>query len=303
MKLDRLMGIVTLLLRQERLTAPQLAARFEVTPRTIRRDIDTLCQAGIPITTLQGRGGGIALMAGYTLDKSLFTAQELQTILAGLQGLASVSPAQSVQAIWDKLHDSTKLDDGCFVIDLASHYQDSLSGKIATIRKAIMGRTLLSFSYYTETGTMHRTAEPYRLLFKWSSWYLFAYCVNRQDFRMFKLGRLWQLVPLPDTFTPRVFDPKLLTFADYFAQENFHLTALFDACCAHRLIEEYGLDCFAVQADGRLRFVRAFASYDNMAQWVLSFGAGVEVLEPQALRRDLGQQAQKILDYYAKQDK
>ena len=84
MKVDRLIGIVTLLLQNEKMTAPELASRFEVSRRTINRDIEDICKAGIPIVTTQGVGGGISIMEGYSIDKTLFTSAEIQAIFSGL---------------------------------------------------------------------------------------------------------------------------------------------------------------------------------------------------------------------------
>lgn len=75
MKLDRLLGILTLLLQNDRITTPYLAERFEVTRRTVSRDIDALCRAGIPIVTHQGFGGGISIAEGFRLDKSVLTGE------------------------------------------------------------------------------------------------------------------------------------------------------------------------------------------------------------------------------------
>jgi len=103
MKLDRLLGILTILLKNDRVTAPQLAEKFEVTRRTIGRDIDAICQAGIPIVTHQGGGGGISIADGYKLDKSILTADELSSMIAALKGIGSVSEKSQVERTLDKL--------------------------------------------------------------------------------------------------------------------------------------------------------------------------------------------------------
>ena len=104
MKLDRLLGILTILLQSDRITAPELAERFEVNRRTIGRDIDTLCQAGIPVITHQGAGGGTSIAEGYRLDKSVLTTDELSGIIAALKGIGSVSEKSNIERTLDKLH-------------------------------------------------------------------------------------------------------------------------------------------------------------------------------------------------------
>ena len=104
MKLDRLLGILTVLLQSDRITALELAEKFEVNRRTIGRDVDTLCQAGIPIVTQQGIGGGISIAEGYKFDKSILTSDELSRIIAALKGIGSVSERSNIERILDKLH-------------------------------------------------------------------------------------------------------------------------------------------------------------------------------------------------------
>ena len=91
MKIDRLIGILSILLQKEKVTAPELAQMFEVSKRTINRDIDDLCKAGIPIVTSQGIGGGIRIMDGYRMDRTILSSKDMQMIMAGLRSLDSVS--------------------------------------------------------------------------------------------------------------------------------------------------------------------------------------------------------------------
>ncbi len=166
MKIDRLIGIVTILLQQEKITMPELAARFEVSRRTISRDIDAICRAGIPLVTAQGYGGGVSVAEGFRLDRSLFTKDELQVILSGVKGLDSVWDMPHAGSLSEKLSADTS---GAILIDLASHYQTSRIKKIAAIREVIEDRRHISFRYYYEKGECSRTIEPYKLVFKWSA--------------------------------------------------------------------------------------------------------------------------------------
>lgn len=155
MKLDRLLGILTVLLQNDRVTAPELAEKFEVNRRTIGRDIDTLCQAGIPIVTQQGSGGGISIAEGFRLDKSILTTDELSGIIAALKGIGSVSEQSNVERTLDKLHANTDVVVSLkepVIIDLASHYRGQLTGKIELIKRAILETRLVEFDYYYEKG-------------------------------------------------------------------------------------------------------------------------------------------------------
>ena len=103
MKIDRLIGILSILLQEEIITAPELAERFEVSRRTINRDIEDLCRAGIPIFTSQGAGGGISIMDGYRMDRTILISRDMQMILAGLRSLDSVSGSHYYGQLMEKL--------------------------------------------------------------------------------------------------------------------------------------------------------------------------------------------------------
>lgn len=300
MKIDRLIGIITILLQRDQITAPELAKRFEVSRRTINRDIEDICRAGIPLVTTQGYGGGISIADGYKVDHALLTQEELQMLFSGLKGLDSVSERPYSTRLVEKLSGKAIDVADTMVIDLASHYQKSLAQKIGVIRDAIQNRRHISFRYYYEKGESQRTIEPYRLIFKWSAWYVWGYCLQRQDFRLFKLNRLWNLETSTNIFAPR--ELPHLELDQYFSENRIHLKALFEKGQKYRLIEEYGPDCFQSSPEDSLLFERDFVSYSNMREWVLSFGSQVEVLEPEQLRADLRQQAEKILDKYKEHD-
>lgn len=297
MKIDRLIGIITILLQKDKITAPELARRFEVSRRTINRDIEDICKAGIPIVTTQGSGGGISISDSYKIDKALFTGDELQAVFSGLQGIDSVSGTSYLTKIMEKLSNRNTSVEACDIvmIDLASHYQKPLREKIEVIKTAIQNSQYLSFLYYYGKGETKRHIEPYRLVFRWSSWYVFGYCLDRKDYRLFKLNRLWNMTLSHDTFTPRQIPANKLLFDDYFSTGTTHLKALFPESQKYRLIEEYGIDCFQVTDSGELLFEQDFASYDNMREWIFSFGDKVTILEPISLYEDRRKQAENIL--------
>ena len=294
MKIDRLMGIVTILLQQDKITAPELAERFEVSRRTINRDIEDICRAGIPLVTTQGYGGGVSIAEGFKLNNSLLTSDELQAILSGVKGLDSVWDTPHFPTLAEKLPGEAPDD---ILIDLASHYQEPLTQKIAAIRTAIRDKRYISFRYCYEKGECRRTIEPYKLIFQWSAWYLWGWCLDRKSFRLFKLNRLWEAELGGESFEARDIPAEELDFDRYFSAGTFHLKALFEQSEKYRLIEEYGPDCFC-EEQGKLLLERNFAGYFNMREWVLSFGDRAEVLEPEELRMDLLRQAEAMQKKY-----
>lgn len=290
MKTERLIGILSILLQQEKVTAPQLAREFEVSRRTIQRDIESLCRAGIPISTAQGAGGGISIMEGYRVDRTVLTAPEMQAILAGLRSLDSVSGTRRYTRLMEKLSAGSGVllpGSAQMLIDLSSWYKDSLAPKIEEIQSAIRQHRTIRFAYFSPKGESVRTVEPYYLLFRWSAWYVWGWCHTRQDFRLFKLNRMTDLAagelfsprpaPLPDLEPERVFPAK------------YRVTVRFDPSCRWRLVEEYGPDSFTTDPDGWLRFTGGFPDVDSALSWVLTFGDKAELLQPDQLRRRLGE--------------
>ena len=299
-KIDRLIGILTILLQNEKVTAPYLAERFEVSRRTINRDIEDICKAGIPIVTLQGAKGGITVAEGYKIDKTIFTTEELQAIFTGLRSLDSISHTSKYRQLIDKFSsdkNSIYSTEGSILIDLSSHYKSTLSVKIEEIRRAISEKLLISFDYYYSRGEAQKLIEPYLIVFKWSFWYVFGYCCEKNDFRMFKLNRLWKLSVTEEHFKLRDIPQEQREFDNYFKDEIM-LVAIFDKCVKYRLIEEYGIDCFSYTEEGKLLFKFGFTDKGTLISWILSFGDKVEIIEPAELRLEVKTQAKNIIKKY-----
>ena len=299
MKLDRLLGILTNLLQKDRMTASELSGIFEVSRRTIGRDIDALCQAGIPIVTYQGVGGGISIAEGFKLDKSVLTADELSGMIAALKGIGSVSPQSNIDRTLDKLHAGSNAVVSLrepIIIDLSSYYKGQLSEKIELIKKAVLEARVIEFDYYYDKGDMHRRIEPYFVIFQWSAWYVFGFCLERQDWRLFKLLRLWNLKLCGDSYAPQEIPPGKRDFSIRYAG-GIKLVALFDPSVKYQLIETYGLDCF-IETDDGLLFELDFSNREFLINWLLGFGDRVKVLGPDGIADGIKAVAENILAMY-----
>lgn len=290
MKIDRIIGILSILLQQEKVTAPYLAEKFEVSRRTIQRDIEDICKAGIPLVTTQGVNGGISIMEGYKIERTLLTSSDMQAILAGLRSLDSISGTNRYVQLMEKLSAGAShllAGDQHILIDLSVWRGPSLTPQIETIHSAIESGRKIQFTYFSPKGESHRTIEPYDLLFHWTSWYVWGWCEIRQDFRLFKLNRMTGVmtgdsfkkrsVPLPDLSQETLFP------------HMYQVKALFDPACKWRLIEEYGMNSFTEQADRRLLFSYGFYDRESILCWILTFGNQVELLKPQEFREELYQ--------------
>ena len=298
MKLDRLMGILTVLLQNEKVTAPELARRFEVSRRTILRDIEALSMAGIPVVTARGGDGGISIMEGYKINRSVLTAEELQALVAGLKGIDSVSRQSRFEGLMAKLapsHAMISLADSV-IIDLSSHYKDSLSEKIELLKSAIAGRRAVRFDYYYPKGEMAREIEPYIIQFMGSAWYVFGWCRLREDFRRFKLNRLWNLTLTDSTFGLRPVPPEQASGGSAFP-DTHAMKILFDRSSRYRLIETYGLRCYE-ETDEGLLLTLSYTNKEYIFSWILGFGDKAQVLEPEEAREEFAAIARNISSRY-----
>lgn len=200
MKIERLMAIIVLLLNRRRITARELAERFEVSIRTIYRDITTLTGAGIPVLSSQGHDGGLAIPDGYKLSRQLLTRRDLEAMLATLRGVNQAMANKDLQRIIETLDNLLPRDDEVprppnqpsFVVDITP-WGPSVTPEhtVQTVQRAVDGTLLLEFSYTDSSGkSSNRTVEPHTLVYKGYAWYLLAYCRLRRDFRLFRLSRI-----------------------------------------------------------------------------------------------------------------
>ena len=280
MKIDRLIGIITTLQQKKIVTAPYLAEKFEVSRRTINRDIEDICKAGIPIVTTQGANGGISIMEGFSLDTTVFSKQELAAIFTGLKSLDSVSNSASAEKLAQKIGGSSaiRLADN-MVIDLSSFYKDDLAAKIDRIKQAMKESKCITFHYCYNKGEADKLIEPYLIVFKWSDWYVFGFCKERQDFRLYKLRRLWDLQITDESFVVRDIPQEKKQFGAHMT-DDYVIIAVYDASVKYRLVEEYGHNSFIEQEDGMLYTEWGFTKTEAAVEWFLSFGNKVKVLGP-----------------------
>lgn len=300
MKIDRMIGILAILLQHEKVTAPYLADKFEVSRRTINRDIEALCMAGIPLVTMQGSNGGVSIMDGYKIDRTLLTSSEMQAIIAGLRSLDSVCGTNRYAQLMEKLSVGASAflpGDNHILIDLSAWQKTSLPPKIEMLHNAIADKRKIEFTYYSQTEVLERTIEPYNLVFQWSNWYVWGWCLLRKDFRLFKVNRMDKIV------TKEQFQQRSVPFPDFSLKKVFPgrytIKAIVQSEFKWRLVEAYGVDSFTVQDDGRLLFTTDFPDMNEALQWVFAFGDGLELIEPAELRSEIADYAEKIKNKYA----
>jgi len=295
MKIDRLIGILSILLQQEKVTAAGLAEKFEVSRRTIERDIEDICKAGIPIVTTAGRGGGISVMEGFKLDRTALSREEMGAILAGLQSLDSVSESRRYRQIMDKL--STDGTGGNIIIDLSAWDKSAVSSKIELIKRAMEQHETVTFRYFSPERTEQREIEPYRLIFQWSNWYAWGFCTKRHDYRMFKLTRMTGLENTGEQFEPRDI-PEYICDKLRHTKGEISVRVRFDSSVKWRIVDEFGADNLTEDKDGNIILEFTWSDIPSFFSYILGFRDSAEILEPKEYRKEFSELLKKISEKY-----
>lgn len=285
------------ILEKEKVTAAELAVKFEVSVRTIYRDIDALSSAGIPIYASQGRGGGIEIAEDYILSKTLLSASEREQIMAALQGLASTSKLYDHELL-TKLSSLFQVKQTNWIeVDFNHWGNDPLYEKnFHELKEAILGKHLVSFTYLSGSEQeTSRCAKPARLLFKSQNWYLYAFCLLRNEFRYFKLSRIKDLEQLDETFADD-FDAILLP-KEIKDEQTIRLSVRFDQKVAFRVYDELSGE-FATDDQGNLYAEIELPHNHHLYTYLLSFGDAVEVLEPAEIRSEMRTIIHKLTEKY-----
>ncbi|KRE34292.1 helix-turn-helix transcriptional regulator [Paenibacillus sp. Soil724D2] len=288
MSLSRHFEIVYMLLHKKKVTADELAKHFEVSKRTIFRDIDALSAAGIPIYSSRGKGGGISLMEGYVLNTSLLSEQEQGDILMALQSVAAATIPQ-VEEVLNKLSRLFKKDMGNWIeVDFSPWgSQDSQRQLFSLIRNAIITNRIIKFRYYNVAGKQsYRSIEPAKLLFKDKSWYVEGHCLHTESHRVFKISRMKDIEVTETSYEPRT----VVTSADTKQNNLFHtieVTLRISAQGAHRVYDEFAEKTITQEENGSFTVTAQFPVGNWLDSYLLSFGPLLTEVSPEQVRTRL----------------
>ena len=300
MKIDRLIGILSILLQRDKVTAAELAEKFEVSRRTIVRDIEDLCKAGIPVAASQGRGGGISVMEGFKLDRTLLSGEDMKAILTGLQGLDSVSESSRYRRLMDKLDAENAVGavgaGNSIIVDLSSWDKNAVSPKLETIKQAIESSEKISFMYYSPDRTERREIEPYRLVFQWASWYVWGFCTKRNDYRMFKLTRMTDLT-VGEKFVPREI-PAYSCDKLRHTRGEIAVRVRFDSSVKWRLVDEFGAEYLTEDEDGSITLDFTWSDVPSFYSYIAGFRDAAEIIAPEEYRKEFSEVLEKMLKRY-----
>jgi len=298
LKINRLLEIVTILLNREMVTAKELADRFDVSTRTIYRDIDALSSAGVPVYTNKGNSGGISLLEGYTLNKALLSKSESEGLLLAIKALGATSYPET-DAIIHKLGSifkSNKAHDWIEVDFEGWSSKVNEQNKFSKIRDAIVSNRMISFDYVNANGSKSsRSVEPVKLIFNAYTWYLIAYCLLRNSHRMFRLSRIKNV-----QLTDRHFAEREIQEYDcqIYQASLVELQLRCDERVLSRLYDTFDGEYISKNSDGSYDLTVTIPEEEWLYGYVLSFGGYAEVIKPEHIREIIKARAKEIIKKY-----
>jgi len=302
MRLNRLFEIVYVLLNEETVTAKRLAERLEVSVRTVYRDIELLSAAGIPVYMAKGRGGGIRLLDGFVLNKSVLSDREQQEILTALHGLKEIRDPDA-EAVLSRLGALFGRRDYRWLEVDFSGWGNRREDVFSPLKTAVIERRVVEFEYVGRNGEKSaREAEPLQLWFKNRFWYLKAWCRTRQDWRIFKLSRMRNVRVTPRTFERTRDEVEWPNPASAGPLPEVELTLRLEPAAAHRVYDEFDDSEITRLEDGRFIVRVSFPEDEWVYGYVLSFGDLAEVLAPAHVRERLRERLERMLGRYRGKD-
>ncbi len=289
---SRLFKILYYLLDKGSATAPELAKQFEVSPRTIYRDVEALSGAGIPVYTESGRNGGISLLHDFVLDRAILSDNEKKEILTAIQSIAATGYDVEKETL-TKLSALFNVNMGNWIeVDFSrwgGHSCDN--SKFDLLKTAVIRHKEIKIIYEnTNNERTERIVQPLKLSYKSKEWYLKGFCLKKQDFRIFKLNRILELELLERTFAPKLY----LEPENHFRQTYARIVLLFSKEIAYRVYDEFDETQIKHMENGDLIASAEMPVDTWLIGYLLSFGTQVEIIEPKYLREVLAEQAQEI---------
>ncbi|GIP06596.1 YafY family transcriptional regulator [Paenibacillus sp. JNUCC32] len=316
MKIDRLLAITVLLLNRGRLSAKELADRFEVSSKTIYRDMDTLCQAGIPIVAHQGITGGFEIMEHYMIDKYWLSAEEMSTLVTAVKGLSSALEDPQMGMLLEKIKALLRrVEQGLgdeyrkepVVMDFQPWGQrQGLKPAVGLLKQAIHDKRRVQMEYIDAEGSAERrTIEPASLFLKGNVWYVQAFCLEREDFRLFRLSRMQDIKMLSEAYEPRPWPGKerLEWDSSWSNAREQETVLLFEAAARQRVADMFPPEQVTVNPDGSLRVHVLYKLDEWFYGMILSFGDQVLVELPGEAAEEVKRRAKRMLLRYDNPDR
>lgn len=294
MKIDRLFGIVYLLLDRKWVTAKYLADKFQVSTRTIYRDVDVLTLAGIPIYTNKGTGGGIGLLENFTMSKAYLNKEEKNEMLLALEALKKTS-AEDYDVLY-KMRSIFQEEESFIEIDMSSWTESSRGVEQFRLLKTAISRSqAIKFDYYDVDGNYSkRKIYPLKLVFKKNHWYVLSYCHMRQQNRYFKIMRMDNLVLLNEYFDRKEYMEDVVHEA---STPKIELELSFSKDIAHRIYDEFSPRLIS-EEENYLTVKLLIPENEWLYHYLLSFEDHLLSIQPDHIKDKLKEILEKTLKHY-----
>ncbi|WP_256761799.1 YafY family protein [Cohnella sp. WQ 127256] len=301
-KVERLISIIMILLKKNIVSTREFTQLFNVSKRTILRDMETLSLSNIPIYSINGVNGGYGIMDEYKVDKRLLSSSDLENILTALGGLEQILISEEVEITIKKIEAMVSPLSLKSSIQLSFYDWEGRSEVLQTLKtfqESILKRRLVSFDYIDKNGTTtNRIVEPYQLHFSETSWYLKGFCLHRMSYRTFKLSRIDNLNMDEKTFNPREYLLEQERESSYQPQ-LVAIKALISPSIKDQFIERYGRKSVENYSSAFLLATIYVPQNSTGFQFLASFGTNLKIVEPKTYVEDFRNYLNKMMDSYS----
>jgi predicted DNA-binding transcriptional regulator YafY len=308
MRIDRMLTITVMLLNRDRISARELAEKFEVSVRTVYRDIEAINMAGIPVISYPGNDGGFGIMENYKIDRQLLSLNDMLTILTALKGINTGLDNSEVESAIEKISnlvpkekaEEMELFFRQMVIDISPYgYSEKYKEKLKLIQRSIADNKLIRIIYTSSKGEkLERTIEPMTLIMKGYTWYLFAFCRERNDYRVFRFSRIKNVEVLDQNFTRKDVSHKKYISKNDEVQSVTPIVLKFSPEVRVKVEDYFEEDQMEIQENGDIIVRVSYPEDEWVYSSILSYGEHVEVLEPPHIKKIICRKAIKILEQY-----
>lgn len=300
MRLHRLLGILSILLSRDTISAKELSDKFQVSLRTIYRDIKAIEEAGIPLYAIPGTGGGIGIVKEYKLNKIALTVDEINYLMAGVSGLKTVTDPEKLQILLTKLSpaDSYFAADSDILIDFSAwnkNVTEALKQSINLIRMAIMNSSYLKIKYISSHQKSELKIAPYKVIFKNAAWYLFGKSTISSEHHFYKINRIEKIELINEHFIPGNVEVPTDWDDDFTNDRGEKIVLSFEQSMEYRVIDIFGKENYEKGENDSIIVTFHCSDKEWLIHFILGFGLNVKIIHPIELKEEYLEYLKKLI--------
>lgn len=300
MRLHRLLGTLSILLSRDTISAKELSDKFQVSLRTIYRDIKAIEEAGIPLYAIPGTGGGIGIVKEYKLNKTALTVDEINYLMAGVSGLKTVTDPEKLQILLTKLSpaDSYFAADSDILIDFSAwnkNTTEALKQSINLIRMAIMNSSYLKIKYISSHQKSEIKIAPYKVIFKNAAWYLFGKSTISSEHHFYKINRIEKIELINEHFIPGNAEVPTDWDDDFTNDRGEKIVLSFEQSMEYRVIDIFGKENYEKGENDSIIVTFHCSNKEWLIHFILGFGLNVKIIHPIELKEEYLEYLKKLI--------